>query len=214
MNSFPRWRASCFASSVLPTPVGPVKRKHPAGLSGWPRPARARLIDVATCRTASLCPNTTRLSASSSPLSRSRSEAVACFSGMRAIRATTCSMSSISTVLGGSGAGALGPGVASVLFPATPFALRGPEGFASPSILAVPGLAGSASGPAGVAGAGSPPVAAVVVSGSCCSRSIAPASSRMSMALSGRRESRKCRAASLAAASSVSSGYLTLWWTS
>ena len=36
--------ASCFASSVFPTPVGPVNRKHPAGRSGWPRPALDRLI--------------------------------------------------------------------------------------------------------------------------------------------------------------------------
>ena len=44
MNSLPRWSASCLASSVLPTPVGPVKRKQPAGWSGWPSPARARLM--------------------------------------------------------------------------------------------------------------------------------------------------------------------------
>ena len=36
--------ASCFASSVLPTPVGPVNRKHPAGRSGWPE-AGARPLD-------------------------------------------------------------------------------------------------------------------------------------------------------------------------
>jgi hypothetical protein len=34
MNSMPRIRASCRASSVLPTPVGPVNRKLPMGFSG------------------------------------------------------------------------------------------------------------------------------------------------------------------------------------
>ena len=48
MNSLPRCSASCLASSVLPTPVGPVNRKQPAGRSGWPRPARERLIARAT----------------------------------------------------------------------------------------------------------------------------------------------------------------------
>ena len=40
----PRCRASCLASSVFPTPVGPVKRKAPAARSGGPSPARARLM--------------------------------------------------------------------------------------------------------------------------------------------------------------------------
>src|SRR4029450_353048 len=42
MNSLPRRNASCLASSVLPTPVGPVNRKHPAGRSGCASPARER----------------------------------------------------------------------------------------------------------------------------------------------------------------------------
>src|SRR5436309_1505395 len=29
VNSFPSWIGSCFASSVLPTPVGPVNRRQP-----------------------------------------------------------------------------------------------------------------------------------------------------------------------------------------
>ncbi len=97
VNSLPRWRASCLASSVLPTPVGPVKRKQPAGRSGMPSPARARLIAWLTLRTASSWANTTRCSDSSSVRSRSASEAVACFSGIRAIRAMTRSMSTTST---------------------------------------------------------------------------------------------------------------------
>src|ERR1700716_2405199 len=47
MNSLPRSSASCLASSVLPTPVGPVKRNAPVGRSGWPSPARERLIACA-----------------------------------------------------------------------------------------------------------------------------------------------------------------------
>ena len=91
-NSLPRCSASCLASSVLPTPVGPVKRKHPAGRSGCPSPARARLMARATVPTASSCPKTTRPSDSSSDRRRSRSEEDACLAGIRAIRATTSSM--------------------------------------------------------------------------------------------------------------------------
>ena len=36
--------ASCRATSVLPTPVGPENRKEPIGLSGLPSP-RARHLD-------------------------------------------------------------------------------------------------------------------------------------------------------------------------
>ena len=48
----PKVSASCFASSVLPTPVGPAKRNDPVGFSGLPIPARARLIAFATVSTA------------------------------------------------------------------------------------------------------------------------------------------------------------------
>ncbi len=44
MNSLPSCSASCLASSVLPTPVGPVKRKQPAGPLGQRQP-RARALD-------------------------------------------------------------------------------------------------------------------------------------------------------------------------
>src|ERR1051326_1644520 len=40
-NSTPRAAASCFATSVFPTPVGPAKRNEPTGLSGRPGPGRA-----------------------------------------------------------------------------------------------------------------------------------------------------------------------------
>src|SRR5262245_29655392 len=39
-NSTPSAAASCFATSVFPTPVGPAKRNDPTGFSGWPSPAR------------------------------------------------------------------------------------------------------------------------------------------------------------------------------
>src|SRR5215831_13494682 len=103
MNSLPSNVASCFASSVFPTPVGPVKRKQPAGLSGWPRPARARLVACATACTASSWPNTTRFSDSSRVLKRSRSDEVACCGGMRAARAATRSTSPTSTTGGAAG---------------------------------------------------------------------------------------------------------------
>ena len=109
MNSLPSWIASCLASSVLPTPVGPVNRKQPAGRSGWPSPARERLIACATRCTASCWPNTTRCSDSSSVRSRSRSDDDACRAGMRAMRATTRSMSARVDDHGGpAGAGSAG----------------------------------------------------------------------------------------------------------
>ena len=103
--------ASCLASSVLPTPVGPVNRKQPAGRSGCDSPARERLMAPVTMWTASSWPNTTRRSDSSSVRRRSLSEAVACLSGMRAIRPTTRStsagvtMARAGAVDGGAGGG-------------------------------------------------------------------------------------------------------------
>ena len=44
MNSLPRWIASCLASSVLPTPVGPVNRKQPGRAVGLAE-AGARPLD-------------------------------------------------------------------------------------------------------------------------------------------------------------------------
>ncbi len=50
--------ASARASSVLPTPVGPRKRKVPIGRSGSCRPARERRSALATASTASCWPIT------------------------------------------------------------------------------------------------------------------------------------------------------------
>jgi hypothetical protein len=58
-NAMPSTFASCLASSVLPTPVGPVKRKLPMGFSGARSPARESLIALASCLTASSCPKST-----------------------------------------------------------------------------------------------------------------------------------------------------------
>src|SRR3954465_6369307 len=47
-SSSKRNSASALASSVLPTPVGPRKRKEPVGRSGSATPARARRTAPAT----------------------------------------------------------------------------------------------------------------------------------------------------------------------
>ena len=57
--------ARLFASSVLPTPVGPKNRKEPMGLLGSLIPALERMMASVTLVTPSSCP-TTRLCSSSS----------------------------------------------------------------------------------------------------------------------------------------------------
>ena len=56
-SSSKRNSASALASSVLPTPVGPMKRNEPRGLFGSCRPARARLIVLDTASMASSWPD-------------------------------------------------------------------------------------------------------------------------------------------------------------
>ncbi len=51
-NCTPSVSASCLASSVLPTPVGPANTKLPIGRLGIPSPARFILIAWATRSTA------------------------------------------------------------------------------------------------------------------------------------------------------------------
>src|SRR5512138_3697625 len=65
MNSTPSTCASCLASSVLPTPVGPANRKLPVGLFGLPRPARDSLMTVASCSIALSWPKMSRFSSPS-----------------------------------------------------------------------------------------------------------------------------------------------------
>ena len=55
-SSSKRKSARDFASSVLPTPVGPRKRKDPVGRSGSATPARERRTASETARTASVWP--------------------------------------------------------------------------------------------------------------------------------------------------------------
>ena len=63
LSSLPKsTSASVRASSVLPTPVGPRKRKEPMGRFGSLRPARARRTAFETALTASSCPTTRRVS--------------------------------------------------------------------------------------------------------------------------------------------------------
>ena len=57
-SSSNRFSASAFASSVLPTPVGPRNRKEPIGLVGSLIPALERMIASVTFVTPSSCPMT------------------------------------------------------------------------------------------------------------------------------------------------------------
>ena len=94
MNSTPRIRASCRASSVLPTPVGPANRKLPIGFSGARSPERAILIADATSPIAASCPKMTSRSDTSSAASARVSSCDTDCTGTRAIFATTRSMCS------------------------------------------------------------------------------------------------------------------------
>ena len=92
-NGTSRERASCLASSVLPTPVGPTNRKLPVGRSLPPRPARPRLMARDTEATASSWPYTTPWRSCSRCSRRLRSAPEARRVGMPAMRATSCSTS-------------------------------------------------------------------------------------------------------------------------
>ncbi|MCY1555903.1 hypothetical protein D9M68_926040 [compost metagenome] len=95
-SSTPSVSANCLATSVLPTPVGPVNRYEPIGFSGSRRPARASLIAEERAVMAESCPNTTVFRLCSSPLSSSASDFDTDLGGMRAIEAMVVSMSSTS----------------------------------------------------------------------------------------------------------------------
>ena len=60
-NGTPSALASCLASSVLPTPVGPMNRNEPTGRVAPESPACARCTARTTTATASSCANTTFL---------------------------------------------------------------------------------------------------------------------------------------------------------
>ena len=89
----PRMNASCLATSVLPTPVGPLNRNEPIGLSGRPRPERAILIAEASASIAGSWPKTTLFRSRSSVFSFERSSLDTEAGGMRAILATISSTS-------------------------------------------------------------------------------------------------------------------------
>ena len=57
--SIPIVVASCFATSVFPTPVGPMNKNDPTGRSVAARPALDRFIDVVNVLIASSCPKMT-----------------------------------------------------------------------------------------------------------------------------------------------------------
>ena len=82
-----------MATSVLPTPVGPLNRNEPIGLSGRPSPERAILIAAASASIAGSWPNTTLFRSRSSVFSFERSSLETLAGGMRAIFATMSSTS-------------------------------------------------------------------------------------------------------------------------
>ena len=92
-----RYSASAFASSVLPTPVGPRNRKLPMGLFGSDRPARLRRMAPATAETASSWPMTRSCSLSSRSTSFSISPCIILDTGMPVQVDTTSAISSCDT---------------------------------------------------------------------------------------------------------------------
>ena len=82
------------ASSVFPTPVGPMKRNDPIGLRGSRIPVRALRIARDTALTASSCPTRRREISSSIFRSLVVSASVSCFTGIPVCSATTAAMSS------------------------------------------------------------------------------------------------------------------------
>ena len=86
--------AKAFASSVLPTPVGPRNMKEPMGRLGSFSPARALFIAFATAVTASSCPITRLWSISSRCCSFSLSPSVILRTGMPVHSETISAISS------------------------------------------------------------------------------------------------------------------------
>ena len=86
--------ASALASSVLPTPVGPMKMKEPMGRLGSLSPARARRTALEMMSIASCWPTTRLWSASSMRSRRSDSSALMRITGMPVHMLTTWAMSS------------------------------------------------------------------------------------------------------------------------
>ena len=89
--------ASARASSVLPTPVGPMNRKAPIGRFGSWSPARERRSAFDTASTASSWPITRSCSRSSMWMSFAISPSISFETGMPVHLATTSATSSSST---------------------------------------------------------------------------------------------------------------------
>ena len=81
-------KANCLANSVLPTPVGPTKRKLPIGRLPSSKPARFRRIARATASTALSWPITFPSSRLLKPFKRSMSEAPILATGIPVNRST------------------------------------------------------------------------------------------------------------------------------
>ena len=96
-SSSKRYSARAFASSVLPTPVGPRNMNEPVGRSGSAIPARARRTASLTSRTASAWPTTRLPSSSSMRRSFCVSPSSSRPAGMPVQAATTSAMSSAVT---------------------------------------------------------------------------------------------------------------------
>jgi hypothetical protein len=95
MSSTPMMKASCFATSVLPTPVGPEKRKLPTGFCGLPSPERAILMAAESASIALSWPNTTALRSRSRFFRAERSSLETLRAGTRAIFETISSISGL-----------------------------------------------------------------------------------------------------------------------
>ena len=90
--------ASSFASSVLPTPVGPRNMNVPIGLFGLCRPTRLRCIALVSFSMALSCAITLLVSSARIPLRRVHSSCCMRCIGTPEIIDTTPAMSSSSTV--------------------------------------------------------------------------------------------------------------------
>jgi hypothetical protein len=95
MSSTPMMKASWRATSVLPTPVGPEKRKQPIGFCGLPSPLRAILMEAESASIALSWPNTTAFRSRSRFFSWSRSSLETLRAGTRAIFETISSISGL-----------------------------------------------------------------------------------------------------------------------
>ncbi len=199
-----RAAASARASSVLPTPVGPRKRKLPMGRSGSLMPARARRTARATAVMASSWPTTRSWRCSSSFISRARSSSVSWETGMPVVRETTSAMSSAVTLGACSSAEPAAFSSASVSLIRSRISLARSYSSSATAWSFSRFRAASRSSTSRVSESG------VLAR----SRTRAAAWSIRSMALSGRKRAVMYRSESSAAATTASSVMRTWWWAS